>query len=62
MKYVELWEKFQQLFNVLEISIHQILERGWSKFNKFTKQELLIIFNARFRDLSEYKRLKELLE
>ncbi|ORY64675.1 hypothetical protein LY90DRAFT_668060 [Neocallimastix californiae] len=62
LKYVELWEKFQQLFNVLEISIHQILERGWSKFNKFTKQELLIIFNARFRDLSEYKRLKELLE
>jgi len=62
LKYVELWEKFQQLFKVFEISINQLLEGGWNKFNKFSKQELLTIFKSRFQHLPEINRLEELLE
>lgn len=62
MKYVELWEKFQQLFKVFEISIDQALEGGWSKLNKISKEELLILFKSRFGDYTEFNQLEKLLE
>ncbi|ORX68450.1 Zw10-domain-containing protein [Anaeromyces robustus] len=62
LKYVELWEKFQQLFKIFEISINQVLEGGWTKYNKFSKQELLTIFRSRFQHLPEMNHLEELLE
>lgn len=62
LKYVELWERFQQLFQVFEISMDQLIEGGWSKLNKFSKHELLIIFKSRFGDFREFNQLKEQLE
>jgi len=62
LKYVELWEKFQQLFKVFEISIDQALEGGWSKLNKISKEELLILFKSRFGDYTEFNQLEKLLE
>ena len=40
----------------------QLIEGGWSKLNKFSKHELLIIFKSRFGDIKEFNQLKEQFE